>query len=85
MLNATLWYKFYAMLQFNQITKKLDRKATKFIISRHKEFTHLTIHEKENLLLEIRNKLEDFNLFVNVAFLISTSLFTLRFLITFIL
>jgi hypothetical protein len=67
------------MSLFNQITKKIERKATKFIVSRHKEFAQLSIHDKENLLVETRNKLEDFSLFVNLFFIISSSLFLVKY------
>jgi hypothetical protein len=67
------------MIRYNQITRKIERKATKFIISRHKEFTTLSIHDKEGLLIETRNKLEDFSLFMNLFFIISSSLFLLKY------
>jgi hypothetical protein len=66
------------MIRYNQITRKIERQATKFIISRHKEFAQLSIHDKEGLLIETRNKLEDFSLFVNLFFIISSSLFLLN-------
>ena len=66
------------MIRYNQITRKIERQATKFIISRHKEFAQLSIHDKEGLLIEARNKLEDFSLFVNLFFIISSSLFLLK-------
>lgn len=67
------------MSLFNQITKKIERKATKFMVSRHKEFAQLSIHDKEYLLVETRNKLEDFSLFVNLFFIISSSLFLVKY------
>jgi hypothetical protein len=66
------------MIRYNQITRKIERQATKFIISRHKEFAQLSIHDKEGLLIETRNKVEDFSLFVNLFFIISSSLFLLK-------
>jgi hypothetical protein len=67
------------MIRYNQITRKIERQATKFIISRHKEFAQLSIHDKEGLLIETRNKVEDFSLFVNLFFIISSSLFLLKY------
>jgi hypothetical protein len=64
---------------FNQLTKRIERKATKLIVARHKEFAQLSIHDKEDLLVETRNKLEDFSLFVNLFFIISTSLFLVKY------
>jgi hypothetical protein len=69
------------MSLFNQFTKKIERKATKFIVSRHKEFAQLSIHDKEDILIETRNKLEDFSLFVNLFFFISSSLFLVKYLL----
>ena len=69
------------MTTYNQISRQLERKATKLVLSRHKEFSHLPFHDKEVLLIATRNKLEDFSLFLTLFFVISTSLFLLRFLL----
>jgi hypothetical protein len=68
------------MITYNHFSRQIERKATKFVISRHKEFAHLSIHEKEVLLVETRNKLEDFSLFVNLFFVIFSSLLVVRYL-----
>lgn len=67
------------MIRYNQISREIERKAKKFIVSRHKEFAQLSIHDKEILLIETRNKLEDFSLFVNLFFIISSSLFLVKY------
>jgi len=53
----------------------------KYFISRHKEFAHLSILDKEHLIVEAKNKLEDITLFANLFFIISTSMLILKLLI----
>lgn len=69
------------MKRFNQINRKIERKATKFIVSQHKEFGELSLHAKEDLLITTRNKLEDVSLFLHLLFIISSSLFLLRYFV----
>ena len=60
--------------------KQVERRATKLIVSRNKNFNQLSMLEKETLVLQAKNKVEDVSLFVNLFFVITTSLFLLRFL-----
>jgi hypothetical protein len=69
------------MSNYHQITRQIERKAVKYFISRHKEFAHLSILDKEHLIVQAKNKLEDISLFVNLFFIISTSMFILKLLI----
>lgn len=73
--------KFSKMIHYQQITRQIERKAVKYIISRHKEFAHLSILDKEHLIVEAKNKLEDITLFANLFFIISTSMLILKLLI----
>ena len=68
------------MITYNHFSKQIERKATKFVISRHKDFSHLSNSDKEVLLIATRNKLEDFSLFVNLFFVIFSSLLVVRYL-----
>lgn len=69
------------MLHYHQITRQIERKAVKYMISRHKEFAHLSILDKEHLIVDAKNKLEDIALFVNLFFIISTSMFVLKLMV----
>ena len=64
----------------HHFSKQFERRATKLIVSRNKEFNQLSMLEKETIVLQAKNKVEDFLLFINLFFIISTSLFLLRFL-----
>ncbi len=68
------------MNNLHHFPKQVERRATKLIVSRNKNFNQLSMLEKETLVLQAKNKVEDVSLFVNLFFVISTSLFLLRFL-----
>lgn len=68
------------MNNLHHFPKQVERRATKLIISRNKNFNQLSMLEKETLVLQAKNKVEDVSLFVNLFFVITTSLFLLRFL-----
>ena len=69
------------MLHYHQITRQIERKAVKYMISRHKEFAHLSIHDKEHLIVDAKNRFEDITLFMHLFFIISTSMILLKTLI----
>jgi hypothetical protein len=68
------------MNNLHHFPKQVERRATKLIVSRNKNFNQLSMLEKETLVLQAKNKVEDVSLFVNLFFVITTSLFLLRFL-----
>ena len=68
------------MNKLHHFPKQVERRATKLIVSRNKNFNQLSMLEKETLVLQAKNKVEDVSLFVNLFFVITTSLFLLRFL-----
>jgi hypothetical protein len=68
------------MNNLNHFSKQFERRATKLIVSRNKNFNQLSMLEKETIVLQAKNRVEDVSLFVNLFFVISTSLFILRFL-----
>lgn len=69
-----------AMNNLHHFSKQVERRATKLIVSRNKNFNQLSMLEKETIVLQAKNRVEDVSLFVNLFFVISTSLFLLRFL-----
>lgn len=68
------------MNNLHHFSKQVERRATKLIVSRNKNFNQLSMLEKETIVLQAKNRVEDVSLFVNLFFVISTSLFLLRFL-----
>jgi hypothetical protein len=68
------------MNNLNHFSKQVERRATKLIVSRNKNFNQLSMLEKETIVLQAKNRVEDVSLFVNLFFVITTSLFLLRFL-----
>jgi hypothetical protein len=68
------------MNNLHHFSKQVERRATKLIVSRNKNFNQLSMLEKETIVLQAKNRVEDVSLFVNLFFVISTSLFILRFL-----
>ena len=68
------------MNNLHHFPKQVERRATKLIVSRNKNFNQLSMLEKETIVLQAKNRVEDVSLFVNLFFVISTSLFLLRFL-----
>lgn len=68
------------MNNLHHFSKKVERRATKLIVSRNKNFNQLSMLEKETIVLQAKNRVEDVSLFVNLFFVITTSLFLLRFL-----
>jgi hypothetical protein len=68
------------MNNLHHFSKQVERRATKLIVSRNKNFNQLTMLEKETIVLQAKNRVEDVSLFVNLFFVITTSLFLLRFL-----
>jgi hypothetical protein len=68
------------MNNLHHFPKQVERRATKLIVSRNKNFNQLSMLEKETIVLQAKNRVEDFSLFVNLFFVITTSLFLLRFL-----
>jgi len=68
------------MNNLHHFPKQVERRATKLIVSRNKNFNQLSMLEKETIVLQAKNRVEDVSLFVNLFFVITTSLFLLRFL-----
>jgi len=68
------------MNNLHHFSKQVERRATKLIVSRNKNFNQLSMLEKETIVLQAKNRVEDVSLFVNLFFVITTSLFLLRFL-----